>query len=108
MDERAFPGPVVVAFPIAFPGGGFATNEGDVIPENEVRILVAQIPGRPFLAEDGDNFFERRFDLFHGFMKMDECGGLREHAVEFGREDDRVAVTIEGHWWPGLSFPYLG
>lgn len=35
-------------------------------------------------------------------MKMDECGGLREHAVEFGREYDRMAVTIEGHF--GLAF----
>lgn len=62
MREGVFPRPVVVAFPIAFPGGGFATNEGDLIPDDEVRIVVARIPGRPLLAEDGDNFFERRFE----------------------------------------------
>jgi hypothetical protein len=81
MDEGVFPWAVVVACPKGFPGGGFATDEGDVIPDNEVRIVVAQIPGWPFLAEDGDNLFERRFELFHHFMKMDECGGLRGAVV---------------------------
>jgi hypothetical protein len=63
-----FPGSVVVAFPIAFPGWVSAGNEIDVVLNDEIRGVASEIAAVLGVADEGENFFEGGFELFHDLM----------------------------------------